>query len=324
MERLMKKNKMAAVLLICGFIPAMLSGCGSAAQDGGKADGSGSAQSTATDNEKEDLKQAGLGGLVMLYDDSVWTEQPDMETDTSLAFEDQNESVLGVVCSKEATYQHPLDMISVSKQIYVTYEGYEELEEPTEVQVQGESWYEWVIQYEENGVKTVALQRFYAKNYYAYYMTYAAEASAYEAGKTEALKVMNSVAMNVPDNAEAEAKAQEFLVGTWSIGASVEGDKGYLVLNDDGTYSWYMDSSLDEQNMHTGVYGCDVENSSLGFDEGEGVYLVLYPEALYVNGEKSMTASAKYDYAFSLDQNSDGSYPLMNITTFDIYMTYKQ
>lgn len=320
MEIIMKKNKAVITLLACAMVFAMLSGCGSAnntAEAGNVGHGAGS-------TEKDDLKQAGLGGLTMLYDDSVWTEQPDQETDSSLAFADKDESILGISCSKEATYQHPLDMISMAKQIYATYEAYEEIEAPAEVEVQGESWYEWIIRYEENGVATVSLQRFYAKNYYVYTMTYVAEENAYEAGKNEAVKAMNSVVMSVPENEEAEAKAKQFLVGTWSIGANSEGDKGYLVLNEDGTYNWYMDSSLDEKNMHTGSYGCDVENTALGFGEGEGVYLVLYPEALYVDGEKSMTGSPKYDYAFSLEQGEDGSYPLMNVTTFDIYTTYKQ
>lgn len=316
---MMKKNRIRTTLLSCGMAFAMLTGCGSTAS--GNTNG---VENTQTYNEKEDLKQAGLGGLSMLYDGSVWTQQPDQETDSSLAFEDKNGSILGVSCSKEATYQHPLDMISMAKQIYATYEGYEEMQEPAEIQVQGENWYEWIINYEENGVPTVCLQRFYAKNYYVYTISYVAEETAYEAGKNEALKVMNSAVLSVPGNEEAEAKAKEFLVGTWSIGADSEGDKGYLQLNEDGTYSWYMDSSMDEKNMHTGVYGCDVENSSLGFGEGEGIYLVLYPEALYVQGEKSMTGSPKYDYAFSLQQGSDGSYPLMNVTTFDMYTVYKK
>ena len=137
--------------------------------------------------------------------------------------------------------------------------------------------------------------------------------------KTEALKVLNSIVMNVPDNAEAEAKAREFLVGEWDLG-----DSGYLVLNDDGTYEWYMMSDKDEKNMHRGVYGCDVENQSLGFSEGEGIYLVLFPEVLYVDGEQQTTSNAKYDYGISLQQQEDGSYQMMNVSTFVIYSMMKQ
>lgn len=322
----MKKNRIMAAVFTCGMVLAMLTGCGNMSADNTNSTNN-AADADKTDNggtEQNDLQQAGLGGLAMLYDGNVWTEQPDQETDSSLAFEDKNESILGVSCSKESTYQHPQDMISMAKQIYATYEGYEEIEAPTELEVQGEKWYEWVIRYEENGIPTVSLQRYYAKNYYVYTMTYVAEETVYESGKSEAVKVMNSAVLSVPGNEEAEEKAKEFLVGTWSIGANSEGDKGYLVLNEDGTYEWYMDSSKDPKNMHNGVYGCDVENATLGFDEGEGIYLVLYPEALYVDGEKGTTGSPKYDYAFSLEQAEDGSYPLMNVATFDIYTTYKQ
>lgn len=334
----MRRRKLAAIVLVSGMAFTMLAGCGasdtnadSAGQtaetgnDGQQAE-EGAGQSAESGNtQKEDLKQAGLGGLTMLYDDSVWTEQPEQETESSLAFTDQNDSVLGISCSKESTYQHPLDMIAMSEQIYATYEGYEEVEAPSpvETQTQDGEWYEWVIRYVENGVPTISMQRFYAKNYYVYQMTYVAQEEAYESGKSEAARVMNSVVMNVPGNEDAEEKAKEFLVGTWSVGADSEGDKGYLVLKEDGTYEWYMEETMNPDNMHTGSYGCDVENATLGFAEGEGVYLALYPEALYVNGEQGMTGSAKYDYAFSLEQEEDGAYPMMNVTTFEIYKTYR-
>ncbi len=304
----MKKNWKK--LIVCGLVVGLLTGCGG--QDT-------KAESTETYTEKENLKQAGLGGLTALYDDSVWSYNEEQSSDASIAFVDANESVLGIACSREGFYQHPLDMISMSKQIYSTYEGYEEVEAPKEVEVQGENWQEWIYKYEENGVKTVAMARFYSKNYYAYTMTYVAEESAFESGKNEALKVMNSAVMNVPDNAQAEEKAKEFLVGEWDIGAS-----GYLVMKEDGTYTWYMDSSKDEKNMHKGTYGCDIANSSLGFEEGEGIYFVLFPEALFVEGEEGMTSNVKYDYAISLEQNSDGSYEMVNGTTFAMYTMKKQ
>lgn len=297
-------------LVVCSMLVFALTGCGKE---------EAKIENTETYTEKENLKQAGLGGLTALYDDSVWTYSEEQSSDSSIAFEDVNGSVLGIACSKESYYQHPLDMINTSKQIYSTYSGYEEIESPKVAEVQGETWYEWVYQYEENGVKTVALSRFFGKNYYAYTMTYVAEAAAYESGKNEALKVMNSVVMNVPDNAEAEAKAREFLTGEWDLGES-----GYLVMNEDGTYAWYMDSSKDEKNVHKGTYGCDVSNDSLGFGEGEGIYFALFPEVLYIDGEKGMTSNAKYDYAVSLEQNADGSYEMLNASTFNMYTMVKQ
>ncbi len=84
---------------------------------------------------------------------------------------------------------------------------------------------------------------------------------------------MNCRGMSFQENEEAEEKAKEFLVGEWDLGNS-----GYLVLSDDGTYTWYMDSSKDEKNMHHGPYGGGVANRGHGFKEGEGGYFVLFPE----------------------------------------------
>lgn len=228
-------------------------------------------------------------------------------------------SLLGISCSRESFYQQPLDMLNISRQICASYAGYEEVEEPAAISVQGEEWYEWVYKYEENGVATVALQRFYGKNYYAYTMSYIAEEQSYEANKGEALKVMNSATMSVPNNDEAEEKAKEFLVGEWDLG-----DQGYLVMNEDGTYFWYMNSSKDEKNMHKGVYHGDATNDAVGFKEGEGIYFVLFPEALYVDGKEGKTSAAKYDYAVSMTKQDDGTYQMLNPTTFALYSMLKQ
>lgn len=294
--------------IICIMTMLLLTGCG-------KADAGASAQEGGADN----LKQAGLGAMALLYDDSVWTYDESQGGDASLAFTAKDGSLLGISCSRESFYQHPLDMAGIARQIGSSYLNFEEVEEPAEIEVQGDRWYEWTYKYEENGVETVALQRFYGKNYYAYTMSYIAEEKSFEANKSEALKVMNSAVMSVPDNDEAEKKAKEFLVGEWDLG-----DSGYLVMDGDGTYTWYMDKSKDEKNMHKGTYGGDVVNESLGFAEGEGIYFVLFPEVLYADGEEGMTSGAKYDYAVSLDQQSDGSYQMINATTFSMYFMQRQ
>ena len=268
---------------------------------------------------KANYKQAGLGGLVMMYDDTVWTPNEEGATDSSLRFEASDNGVLGVSCSKEGMYQHPLDMIAMTEQIYSTYEGYQELSEPTEIEVNGESWYEWSFLYTEAGETVKNIQRFYGKNYYAYTVSYLSDEAGFDKNKDEALKAMNSIVMTVPDNQEAEAKAKEFLVGEWDMGAA-----GYLVLNEDGTYAWYMESSKDEANMHSGSYGCDTKNDALGFGEGEGVYLVLFPEKLVTEGNVGMTGSVKYDYGISLEQETNGAYPMINATTFSMYQLVKQ
>lgn len=299
--------------IACMLAAVTLMGCANA--DGGK----GADETAYTDTAAENLKQAGLGALALLYDDTVWTYDGTQGGDAGLAFTAKDGSVLGISCSRESYYQHPAEMVNISRQICSGYADYAEVEEPAAVSVQGEDWYEWIYQYEENGVKTVALQRFYGKNYYAYTMSYIAEEKAFEKNKNDALRVMNSVVMSVPDNAEAEEKAKEFLAGEWDLGES-----GYLVMNEDGTYRWYMDSGKDENNMHRGVYYGDVTNETVGFKEGEGIYFVLFPEALYVNGEEGRTASAKYDYAVSMIQQADGTYQMLNPTTFALYSMSRQ
>lgn len=320
MEKITMKAGKKWKLLLCAASLTLLAGCGAAKEgtDYAAKDGAdGGAEEYRL--EKDSLKQAGLGAMSLLYDDAVWSYAEEESTDASLVFRDTENSVLGVSCSRESYYQHPLDMLNTAKQIYATFPGYEEIEAPTEIQVQDDSWYEWVCQYEEDGVETVAVQRFYAKNYYAYTISYAAEKKAYDAGKSEALKVMNSVVMSVPDNEEAEEKAKEFLVGEWDLG-----DSGYLVMEQDGAYTWYMDSSKDEQNMHRGTYGCDVENAAVGFAEGDGIYFVLFPEVLYAEGKEGMTGSPKYDYLVSLEQQPDGSYQMLNGSTLVMYYMKKQ
>ncbi|MCM1038469.1 MAG: hypothetical protein NC434_04030 [Ruminococcus sp.] len=313
MEKNSKKKQVKFIVCaLAVFLVSLLSGCGS---------GNGQSDDADTyETQKEDLKQAGLGAMALLYDDSVWTYDEEQATDASIVFRDRNDSLLGMSCSRESYYQHPLDMLATSRQIYSTFAGYEETGEPAEVTVQGESWYEWTYCYEEDGVKMISLQRFYAKNYYAYTISYVAEEKNFESGKNEALKVMNSATMSVPDNDEAEAKAREFLVGEWDLA-----DAGYLVLEEDGTYMWYMENTKDESNMHRGTYGCDVENAAIGLEEGTGIYFVLFPEVLYTEGKEGKTANAKYDYLVYLnEQLPDGAYQMINGSTFTLYYMTRQ
>lgn len=309
----MKKLRLGWIM--CGLMVLLLAGCG--ASDDNQ-------ESSVSESDEEyididNLKQAGLGGLTILYDDSIWNYDEEQSSSSSIVFTTKDDTLLGISCSRESYYQYGLDMAYTSREMNSFYEGFEEVEEPTVVMVQGEEWYEWIYKYEENGVATMALQRFYGKNYYAYSMTYIAEEDNFEANKNEALKVMNSAILNVPDNTEAEEKVKEFLVGEWDLG-----DFGYLVMNEDGTYAWYEDSSRDENNVHKGTYKGDASNAALGFSEGEGIYFVLFPEVLYIGGEEGRTTNAKYDYAISLEQQSDGSYPMINASTFSMYSMFRQ
>lgn len=301
----------------CGFLLAMTLGLSMAA---------GCAQTENETNQTEDAgidqenwQQAGLGGLTLKYDDTVWTYDETASVENSLVFTQGSEGVLGISYAQENSYQHPLSMIEDVKLFYSTFDGYEELEAPKEVEVNGERWYEWNYSFMDGGVENQVVRRFYAKNYHAYTVSYTALPEQFEAGAKQARQIMDTIEMSVPDNAQAEAKAKEFLVGEWDMGAA-----GYLVLSEDGTYNWYMKADKDEANMHTGTYGCDVENADLGFTEGGGIYLVLFPEVIYANGEAAATGSPKYDYGISIEQQEDGSYQMINVSTFNIYTLKKQ
>ena len=59
--------------------------------------GCGAKETSAT--KQEDLKQGGIGGLSLLYDDTVWQSNSELETDNSLAFQNSEDSLLVVSCS---------------------------------------------------------------------------------------------------------------------------------------------------------------------------------------------------------------------------------
>lgn len=103
LKRLLCTAVITEVMLLMG-------GCGEGAE------GLGDAASYET--KKDDLKQAGLGAMALLYDETVWTYDEEQASDASIVFRDRKESVLGISCSKESYYQHPLDMANTAKQIY--------------------------------------------------------------------------------------------------------------------------------------------------------------------------------------------------------------
>lgn len=311
MSGLQGKRKVCSVLFVMALVLGVAAGCG---KTGNEAAGTES-ETVNTDN----WQQAGLGDLTLKYDDAVWSYDATASVENSLVFTQGGDGVLGISYSRENSYQHPLSMIEDVKLFYSTFEGYEELEAPKEMEINGERWYEWVYSFKDGENENRVIRRFYAKNYHAYTVSFTALPEQFEEGGQKARQVMDTIEMSVPDNAEAEKKAKEFLVGEWDMDGA-----GYLVLTEEGTYNWYMNAEKDEANMHTGTYGCDVENADIGFEEGGGIYLVLFPEVLYANGEAAATASPKYDYAIALEQQEDGSYQMINVSNFSIYTLKKQ
>ncbi len=292
---------------------ALLTGCAE------KQDDSKKPQEVTEQTDLENYQKATLKELTMMYDAAVWSPTDVADAENILRFDASDNGVLGISRSVEGMYQHPLDMIAMAKQIYSGYEGFEILTEPVEVEVNGNSWYEWSYQYLQDGAILKTLQRVYGKNYYAYSLSYVSDEAGYDKNKESAQKAMDTIEVTVPDNLEGEARAKEFLVGEWDMGTN-----GYLVLKEDSTYTWYMNSTKDEANMHTGSYGCDVQNTSLGFEEGEGIYLVLFPQKLMAEGKEGMTGNVKYDYGIMLKQETEGVYQMLNVNSFALYELVRQ
>ncbi|SFR80065.1 hypothetical protein [Anaeromicropila populeti] len=263
--------------------------------------------------QSPDLLEAGLGDLKIYYDAS-WSFDESQSQDASLAFT-KGEALIGITCSKETSYQHPLDMIRASQDIISTSEGYELLEESKKITVNNETWYECTYTFGTGEDKNTVIQRCYGKNYYAYSITYTALDSNYEDLKEEALKIMDSAIMAVPDNALAEEEAKKSLVGEYDAGTG-----GYVVLNADGTYYWYKDSSKDMNYVHYGTYGCDIQIASLNIAEGSGFYVCLFPEKYIIDGQENEMGSPKYDYGFSPKTDSPDDFEVLNITNLSSYI----
>ncbi len=306
-------NRMIKIGIATMMAALLLIGCG---KNGAQGEGAGDVQPQA---DTAGYVQVTLNELTMMYDPAVWSPTDVNGTENMLRFDASDNGVLGISRAVEGMYQHPLDMIAMAKQIYSGYEGFATLSEPVEVETADGSWYEWSYQYMQDGAMVKSLQRVYGKNYYAYSLSYVSDETGYDVHLQSAKDAMNTVEVKAPDNTRAEEKAKEFLVGEWDMG-----DSGYLVLEKNGTYTWFMDNSKDKNNMHTGTYGCDVQNTSLGFVEGEGVYLVLFPEKLMVEGQANMTGSVKYDYGIMLKQETEGVYQMLNVNSFTIYELVKQ
>ncbi len=298
-------NKMIKTMIVLFAAAMMLTGCGK---------GEGEVQI-----DTSNYAQATLNELTMMYDPAVWSPTDVNGTENMLRFDASDNGVLGISRAVEGIYQHPLDMIVMAQQIYSGYEGFRTLSDPVEVKCDDKNWYEWSYQYMQEGEMVTCLQRVYGQNYYAYSLSYVSNDVGYDIHLQSAKDAMSTVKVDVPDNTQAEEKAKEFLVGEWDMGKD-----GYLVLEKNGTYTWYMDASKDKNNMHTGTYGCDVQNTSLGFVEGEGIYLVLFPQKLMVEGTEGMTGSVKYDYGIMLKQETEGVYQMLNVNSFMIYELIRQ
>jgi hypothetical protein len=269
-------------------------------------------------SKKGELRPVSIGNLKFNYDANVWSSKERTEETAPLEFHDKNGNLLVISVSQESTYQNPLAMISYFETMVSTYESFKVFLEPTKIDVNGTTWYEYGYSFNDGTSIVKVYQRYYGKQYVAASISYISTEKKYDSGYEEAFKTMSDVKVTEVSNAENEAKAHEFLVGEWDLAGN-----GYLVLNDDGTYVWYKDSTKDTNNRHFGTYGCDVQNATMNLKEGDGVYLVLFPESLMVDGVSNEPTTYKSDYIISFDMKGGTGYQMVNIASLKLYTITK-
>jgi len=264
------------------------------------------------DDQQEKKVEAGLGDLKIRYNTS-WKYDESQTENQGLAFI-KGDALIGIACSQENTYQHPLSMMTSALNMVTSAEGFKFIEEPTKITVNNQTWYECIYEKDNNGKVEKSLQRCYGKNYYAYTVTYTALGDDYDKYEKEATEILNSVIMDVPDNIAGQAAAMKKLVGKYDAG-----ENGYLELNDDNTYYWYMDDSKDMNNVHYGTYECDNQILSMQVETDKGYYLILYPEHFIVEGKESDMGTPKLEFGIADDPADSSSLQAVNMGNYNIY-----
>jgi len=269
---------------------------------------------TGKDSASPDKIEAGLGDLVLYYNNKWFYDQEQSE-DASLAFT-RGDTLIGVVCSKETSYQIPMDM--AQNALYMAKQQYKDLnvlEEIHEITVNGETWAECTYETGSGKEKTISIQRCYGKNYYAYNVTYTGLEKDFEAYKSNAITILDSCVMSVPDNEAGETAGKKELAGELDAGT-----KGYLELKEDGTYYWYRDSNKTMDNVHYGTYICDNKIPSLNIQENHnGYYLIMLPEKYFVNGEETDMGTYKIEFAMSKTTANGADYQGVNLSNYTVY-----
>ncbi|HPU63042.1 MAG TPA: hypothetical protein PK304_02710, partial [Mobilitalea sp.] len=195
-----------------------------------------------------------IGNLSFDYDANVWELVEKSETNGPLELKDKANNVISINVTKESTYQHPMAMISFIEGLLSESDGFEIYKEPSKITVNGTEWYEYGYLFKVDTTTYKIYQRYYGKYYNAASVSFTSTIDKFDAGFEEALRLFSGIIVEEVSNKENEEKAKQFLVGEWDLNG-----KGYLILNDDGTYEWYSDNNKDKSNMHYGTYGCDVE-----------------------------------------------------------------
>lgn len=259
--------------------------------------------------------EAGIGKLKFYYN-KEWTYNEEQSVEGSLAFT-RDETLLGVICSNEKTFQVPQDMMKRSlSMVEQTAEDFELIEEMTGIDVNGTTWYQCLYKTGKGNNEQYSLQRTYGKYYRAYTMTYTGLKKDFMKYKTNAVSIFNTAVFTKDEELGPGAEiAKKELIGELDAG-----DYGYLELNEDGTYYWYSDSDKNMENYHYGTYSCDNQIKSLNISATQnGIYLVLFPEKYFVNGEETDMGAYKVDLAISKTTQNGADYQGVNLNTYTVY-----
>lgn len=260
-----------------------------------------------------------IGNLSFSYNSKVWEHVKNNDKNAPLELKDKKDNKLSFNVSQESTYQHPMAMISFIENVLAGTDDFNVFLEPNEITVNDTKWFEYGYTYTVGSTTYKVYQRYYGKYYNAASLSYTSTPDKYDGSYDEAIKLMSDVKVEDVRNDQNEAKAKEFLVGEWDLNG-----KGYLVLSEDGTYEWFMDDNKDNNNKHYGIYGCDIENANMNLLEGDGFYLVLFPESLVVNGVEDTSLQYKSDFLISLKDETPEGYSMVNISNYNLYTINKQ
>lgn len=258
--------------------------------------------------------EAGLGDLKLYYNKN-WTYDAENSKDASLAFT-RGDTLIGVVCSKEKTFQLPEDMMKRSlDMVSQQSEDFKLIADMKKINVNGDTWYECSYKAGKGEDEMYSIQRTYGKGYYGYTITYTGLKKDFEAFESNALTILDSCLMEVPDEATGEEEAKKELVGELDAGKY-----GYLELKDDGTYYWYSDSSKEMDNVHYGTYACDNKIPAINIQPGQkGYYVALFPSKYFVNGVEKDMGTYKIDLAISKATKGKADYQGVNLVNYTVY-----
>ena len=103
-----------------------------------------------------------IGNLAFKYDKEIWEYIKPSDENAPLQFVDDYDNIISFFVTQESTYQHPLEMINMFKELQLEGSIYTIYLEPTKIEVNGETWYEFGYQVDDGITKHKVYQRYYA------------------------------------------------------------------------------------------------------------------------------------------------------------------